>query len=285
MPEDTIEKSDAQAIIETALESAEPKELDLEATYLTVVPEGAIAEIHNLERYRSQPSRKRGNVELHDAASLGKYVNEHDDKSGSTALYADVYERRIVAVINGHAPAADGADGEPGWGDHCGRLQLRPTPEWLAWANLDGKLVDQVRFAEHIEDRLDDIRTPSGADVLELAKTFEAKVGVEFESAIVLESGQRQLTYKETIAARAGAAGQITIPKEITLGIKPFEGSDAYAIRARLRYRINAGALTIGIQLVKAEDVLRDAVNDTVATIESDTGLVAFSGTPASSVS
>ena len=52
----------------------------------------------DFEYLLDQPRRKRGTVQLHDAASLCAFVNEH--KTGSTRLYADAEAFTFVAVIN-----------------------------------------------------------------------------------------------------------------------------------------------------------------------------------------
>lgn len=269
--------TDAQAIIDTALEAAKP--VPLEPGYLghITVPDGAAGEVIDLGYLAERPRRPTGRAELHTAGALSSYTNTH--KWGWAALYADQYHRTMVAVLNGNEPTGDtGEEPAAGWGDHRATLTLRHTTEWLAWAEHDGELLSQRSFAEHLEDHLDEVVSPPAAELLELAKTFQAKVGVEFESELVLESGQRRLTYKETVAARAGHTGQITIPKEFDLGLAPFEGTDSYRLRARLRYRINGGNLTIGYQLVRPEDVCRDAFAAEVAKVEEATGLAALRG-------
>lgn len=265
---------DAANIIGIATAAAQSEELRPGVRNI-VLPAGGASTILDLERFEDHPRRRHGNTEHHTAASLGAHVKDETGVPGTVSrLYADVYTRTIIGVLNGHDEAT------AGWGDHRGSLTLRHTAQWERWAAHDGKLLDQVTFAEHIEDRLDDITAPTGAEVLELAKTFQAKTGIEFESAIVLDSGQRQLTYKETIAARAGLTGQITIPKEIEIGLAPFEGSDPYRVRARLRYRLSGGNLTIGYQIVGLEDLLRAAFDDQLAIVENVTGLEAYRGNP-----
>jgi DNA modification methylase len=51
---------DTQAIIEVAQAAAEPNELDIEATYGVIVPEGARFELVDLESQQLRPTRPRG---------------------------------------------------------------------------------------------------------------------------------------------------------------------------------------------------------------------------------
>lgn len=160
-------------------------------------------------------------------------------------------------------------------------LVFRHTPAWKRWAAYDGRLLGQSDFAEHIEASLPDVRVPSGADLLELAQSFQANTSVRFESSRDLGSGERQLVYREQVEAGAGRAGNITIPKQFELGLAPYEGSGLYQVSARLRYRITEGRLHLGYVLDRPEDVLRAAFDDVLRQVQEQTERVALLGTPA----
>lgn len=259
-----------------AAEAPVPHEVDPTSLYVVA---HEFAEVIDLERFALDPRRPRGRFEFHTTASLVQYVQRHRldgaelGGPGMPEVYADIDRVRIVAVLNVHEGETDA-----GWHDWIAAVTLRSTPEWKAWAKHDGELLDQVEFAEHLEDRLDDIVDPPAAELLEVARTFEAKRDVAFRSAIVVESGARQFTYNEQIEARAGAEGKVTVPSRFGLGLAPFEGSEAFRLEARLRYRITGGRLAIGYQLVRPDLVLRAAFLDAVLAVETGTGLVAHQG-------
>jgi hypothetical protein len=52
-------------------------------------------------------------------------------------------------------------------------------------------------------------------------------------------------------------------------------------IRARFRYRLNAGQLTLGYKLDDAKGVARDAVETIVGKLEADCSVTAMHGRPA----
>lgn len=266
----------AEVIIDTAIRTAEPTELADDQAYAFVVPEGASVEVVDVDREKrlDHPRRKRGTVELVQAASLIAYVSDHDEKDGRTRLFADVRGQRVVAVLNG-------PNAEPGWGDHKAILTLTTTPEWRRWTARDGAIGGQVEFAEHIEDCLDDIVEPPGADLLELAQTFEATTSAQFRTGARLDNGRRQLVYVEEIDAKAGQGGEITVPADFLISVAPIEGADPVVIKARLRYRVNGGQLKIGYILHRPDVVLREAFDNVVAGIETGTGITAYHGTPA----
>jgi uncharacterized protein YfdQ (DUF2303 family) len=226
----------------------------------------------DFEKLLPVPRRKRGTVELHDAASLCAFVNEH--KTDETHIYADATGFRFVAVIN------DATAPEPAWADHRAGLTLRQTEEWKRWAGKDNTLMSQEEFAEHIEDGAPEIVKPDAAAMLELAQTFQAKTGVDFKSSSVLQSGERQLTYNEEIKASAGGAGQITVPSIIELSLAAFEGGKKTKILARFRFRIGGGQLRIGYKLDRPEEVLREAVRSTADEIREATDIAVLNGTP-----
>lgn len=260
--------TDTQPIIDAALASAVPSPLDKEGRIYSVVnPDGGVVIIDvEAERRKIQdldaPRRKTGVYALHDAASFLAYVDKHGD--GATEVWADTTRSTITAVLDAH----EGDLGGPRFEQHRATYAVLLTDAWKAWAALDGKLLDQEAFAQHIEDRSIDIIRPNGADMLELAQSFHATIGVHFDSSKALSSGERQLTYREDINASAGKAGQMDIPASFDLGLVPFEGADAFPVTARFRYRIVNGTLRIGYHLERPADVLRTAFLDVVSHIE-----------------
>ena len=152
------------------------------------------------------------------------------------------------------------------------------TPAWKAWAKLDGRMLAQSDFAEHLEDRSIDIVDPTAAEMLDIAQSFEATTKVDFESAERIGDGQRKLLYKETVTAKAGQSGEIVIPEKFAVGLQPFEGGEAYRVVARLRYRIVGSNLQIGYKFERPEDVLREAFTDRMVAVAEATGQTVLRG-------
>lgn len=269
----TERTNNAQAIIDNATAAAEPTIFtdDLAAF---VVPEGGKVEVvdlaSRLDRYKDRPRRKVGAFTVHDGGSfcayMGKHAGEHSE------VWADAVGTKIVGVLNAHDV------GEADWADHRVTYGVQHTKAWLAWTQHDGRLLDQNAFAELIEDRALDIVSPSAADMLELAQTFQATIGVKFESSKRLSSGEAQLEYRETVEAKAGKAGRMDVPKQFQLAVKPFEGAETYKVTARFRYRITDGSLRVGYKLERPEDVLRDAFEGVAMAVEAGVTQPVFRG-------
>lgn len=278
MPEDASSPgrnympANTQAIIDCAVGTVEPHELDPGEFVGVMIPAGATHRVLDLETHLDRPRRKRGAVALHTGASLVDYVNRH--KTDAAVLYADIDSVSVVAVINDHSEAG------PGWSDHRATMTLRRTVAWKRWKARNGTIGDQVAFAEHIEDCQLDIVQPSGAEMLELAQSFKATTEARFGSSHMLTSGQRQIEYCEVVAAQAGRSGQLVIPDTFTIGVQPFEGSERYKVACRLRYRVAQGKMAIGFILERPEDVERAAFDGVLAVTRDNTEVLCLFGTP-----
>lgn len=272
------ENTNAQDIVNVAQAATEPSALRT-GLFSVLVPENARHLVVDLEQYDEHPRRKKANVKVADADSFVAYVKKHE--LAHTEVWADLVGTRVIAVINAHEDSDDiEVEGNAGWGDHRATLAVRKTDAWNAWTASDRKLMGQQEFAEHIEDRAVDIVKPTGAEMLELAQSFQARQGVEFESSKRLSSGESQLVYKETVAAKAGQRGQLDIPSLIELALIPFEGAPAYKVTARFRYRIDHGRLLLSYALERPDDVLREAFLDVVTLVEGDLDRKVYRGTP-----
>jgi uncharacterized protein YfdQ (DUF2303 family) len=230
----------------------------------------------DLEQYRSEPARRRGEVQLDEPASFEAYVNEFK-ADGICRLYADLRGAQLVAVFNDDNPVG-GSDGRGAWRDHRATLAVQPTPEWMAWLAHDKQLVGQVEFAEFLEEHLPEISEPPSADMLEIVRSFTATNNVVFRSGINLTSGETQFAYDEQLEAKAGTKKQLTVPTTFTLALVIYEGTDPVAVSARLRWRLRDGNLRIGFLLDDAQRMEREAFRSQVANASAATGLEALYG-------
>lgn len=262
-----------KTIVDTALLGADPAELETGKFYVVRTPGG----VHQIDltgdQYKALPTRKTGTTLVRDAASFLALWGKHGDDASE--IYSDADKLTVTAVLN--ANASDAAD----WGDHRIRLELRETDAWKQWARADGQLMPQEQFAEFIEDHLPEILEPAAADMLEIAQSISGTVKAEFASGTRLATGQRQLQYTETVAAKAGQKGNLVIPETFVVGLVPFEGSDGYKISARLRYRIEGNGLRLGYKLDRPADVRAKAFTDVIERIRTDIDHPVLNGTPA----
>lgn len=221
-----------------------------------------------------RPHRKTGEFIVTDVASFAGYLDKHG--LPETELWGHQEAGRVRAVINancasGDTTEGDTTEGDAGWGDHEVWLSLQHSTDWSEWLLASGKYLPQDEFAEFIEDHLPNFGDPTGADMLELARSFKATQRVEFGSE-KHAGGQTTIAYTETTEAKAGRKGAVEFPDRVRLGIRVYEGGRAYEVGARIRYRIREGSLVIGFKLDRPRDVIREAFDDVVDEIEGETG-------------
>lgn len=265
---------EAQTIADVALRTAPPAELEPGKYYAFHTATGIKAVDLTGPEHTGTPPRKRGTTTVLDVASFVAYWGKHADDDSE--VYADADRLTVTAVLDAHT--ADTAR----WSSHRLHLALRETEAWTQWRQYDGKLLKQEQFAEFIEDHLPELLEPSAADMLEIAQSIQGASKVEFTAGTRLSDGRRQLQYTETITAKAGQKGQLTIPEVFTIGLVPFEGSEGYRLTARFRYRIGTnGELTMGYKLERPGGILRTAFGDVVKAIGEQIEQPVMNGAPA----
>lgn len=239
---------------------------------ISLVPDSL--RIEDLEKHLPAPTRIRERLQLLDADTFIAYVNRFATEA--TAVFCNGPEgRTFTAVLDYHQP------GHPSWGNHKASYQCPTTVEWGRWRAADRKKLTQAEFAEFIEDNVKDIVQPDGmptapnaADMLEISRTLEAKKNISFRQGTRLDNGQVQLTYNEQIDGRAGETGQLSIPEQFFVAVKPFLGGDAFCVPARFRYRITEGRLVMWYELVRPDKVLEEAYGAVRAKIAGSIGTV-----------
>lgn len=221
-----------------------------------VVPAGY--NLQDLQPFKDAPRRIKQSIELRSAQSFCDYVTRFAEDGAS--VFCDLKGQSFTAVLDYHAD-----QDTPAWAGHKASYTCPIDSRWKTWTSRNGKQMNQVEFAQFIEDNLPDIVKPEGADMLTISRTLQAKKKVEFKSDQNLSNGDIQFTYNETTN---GSAGQLEIPQEFTLGIPVYEGGAKYEVIARLRYRISEGKLAMWYDLVRPERMEEDAFKETAEAIE-----------------
>ncbi|MFI1702000.1 DUF2303 family protein [Streptomyces bobili] len=264
---------EAQTIVDTALRSAPPAELEVGKYYAFHTSGGVKTVDLTGPEHTGIPSRKAGTTTVRDAEGfLAYWTKHHDDDS---EVYADSERLTITAVLDAHTA------GHARWSGHRLHLALRETTAWKQWLQYDGKLLSQEQFAEFIEDHLPELLEPSSAEMLEIAQSFQAAVKVDFQSATRLSSGQRQFQFVETQTTKAGQKGQLSVPETFVIGLIPFDGSQGYKLTARLRHRIGQHGLTLGYKIERPDEIRATAFADVVKSVGEQIDTAVMNGQPA----
>lgn len=256
--------TDVAAAVLTTLDLAAPHAVSDDGRFFAVPVGTRLVDLmREAEKFAPHPARKVGTYTVRDAESFAWYVTRH--ATPWTEAWADLNRRAILAVIDGHAASAGNFGA--GHGEHRVTLELRHTTAWKAWADLNGRMLPQEQFAEHVEARQAEVVEPRGADLLTIAQTIKQTKAADFESSKRLSDGQTVLVYREETKTSAGKSGEFEVPETITIAVAPFEGSDPFKVTARLRTRIDGGRLLIGYALDRADEVLEAAFRDVLTDV------------------
>lgn len=238
------------------------------STPFVVVPEGY--KVQDLEHLFQTPARVHGHRTMRDVDSFVATVAMN--AGDNTILYGCLNPPSFKAVFN------ESSTGAPGWADHTCTYDCALAIEWKTWKGSDGKQMDQAAFAKFIEDNAPDCLDPTAADMIEIARTLEAKKKVNFASAVRLDNGQTDLTYEEEIQGTA-AKGRLQIPQVFQIAIPVFENSARYTVEARLRYRIGEGGkLSLWYDLVRPHKTLEAQVREVWKQISASLGMTVLNG-------
>lgn len=277
----STDTDEARTDVDAAAELAAQPELvtiDADGRYGIFMPPGWTFDTYDEERDLDAPRRPYGTVSVFDADSFVAAVRHRRATEGiyfDPTIYADEDRLALVAILND-----DKGDGA-GWRDYRVELGLRPSPEWSHWAALDGKQVEQERFAEHIEDGVNELRAPEPAVMLDIAQSIHGHVSARIKAARRLQDGRVQFAYEEEAGAQAGEGGELTIPDTLVLALRPFVGGPAYEMTARFRYRLGRGEASLGYKLDRPHEVKRAAYLDVRSAVERDLGDVPVFAGPA----
>ena len=203
-----------------------------------------------MEHLLPNPPSIKEHVKVVEVDSFVEYWSRY--QNADSVIFVDDKANTINAVFDYHGA-------EPEWCRHKMTLSLLPTPEWAKWRQYSSKRLGQVEFAEFIQDNMTDVVNPDGATLLEIVTNLSNHRTAKFASNIRLDNGQVQFTYEEELMGFA-VAGNMSIPQEFELGIRPFARCVSYSVGARLRYRItDERTLTIWYEIKRPERVEIDA--------------------------
>lgn len=207
-----------------------------------------------------------------DPESFCGYVNTY--KEPNTRLYYTVKDGgfRAEAVIDDFEPGSAKATRRV----HTAVYQAVPTEEFRAWLSVNGKAMGQADFAEFLEERAREVTTPSGAEMLEIARTLEVKTGASYRSARREMDGGYNLTYEERHEAKAGLRGDLGIPGEIELALPLWHGTAPVRLEARFLVKVTEGTARFAIKLRHLDRVLRELAAETAKELQTATGIPAW---------
>lgn len=216
----------------------------------------------------AKPKYIKQTVTIETADSLVDYVNRF--KGADTMLFAEISSNRIVALVDYHAATAAAHIA------HRAKLELPYSEEWQLWSKISGKLMPQLEFARFIEENGADVRAPDAAELLEAVRDLQAHRKVNFTKAVRTSSDNENFEFQDE--TKATTKGGIELPTKFKLGLPVYFGDADTEVFAFLRWRLEEGALTLGVQLHRIEHVRQAVFKQIVLDVAARTGCPAVFG-------
>lgn len=225
-----------------------------------VIPEGF--KIEHLDSPKDRPDLIEANVELLDAESFIKYVKDYGN--AETTIFANPDKNTFTAIIDQHERATSGSP-PAWWQKHQARYNCPLSRQWNTWTESNKKPMSQTEFAIWLEDHLDDVHEPSGAELLEIIMKFKLISKAQFGSSINLHNGEVQFSW-----SNEHEKGTIEIPETIKLGIPVYKNGDEYAVKCRFKYRVNDGSLKLWYEIIQLDEIRDHAFEDVSAKLKEE---------------
>jgi uncharacterized protein YfdQ (DUF2303 family) len=260
-----LEGNTGEQIQQLTAVSLEARHVQEDSTPYVIYPEGW--QLQYLEV--SLPDHIEQIVTLFDLESFIVYLKHFGTEA--TAIFAEVTEASatFLAVIDYYRDSTS-----PSWATN--RVCFSPafSPEAVAWRGVDGIALTQEHFLDHLRKWGFVISSLSDADMIELASELDFKIDGEFSSHIERTNGGRKLLFQEKV----GQNKALPVPDKLRIKLPIFTNGNSYEIQADLLYRVRNGNLSITIELQRPYLAIRQAMQDLVDAVKSETGLALYRG-------
>ncbi len=248
--------------------------LDAECDPFIVVPNDC--KVENLGAY-VQPSVIKATPLFREMDSFIAYVAKWSNPD--TTIFANPApdSLEVTAIIDYHT--AEGAN----WCKHRAIFRTQMTPEYQTWMAANRKIMNQVDFATWLEDNAQLIRTPSGAELLELVRALHGHKNARFGGEVRLKTGNYSVSWEEETVVKANIkteGGDLELQHSIMAGIAPFYGVKPYPIQARLKTKVEDRKLSLWFETVSPHLIMRDSINLLCAQIREELKCPLLMGAP-----
>ncbi|UQE73859.1 DUF2303 family protein [Gordonia sp. PP30] len=204
-----------------------------------------------------------------DRDSFGRELRRRGLDSDGT-VWASRAKGRVTAVYNDLSTDLDDAYTRR---DDRLMLQFVTDPDWSTFGNVaDGQYHGQEEFGDLLDDAGHLIISHQAADLVELADSIRATSSGHFESRIQRSTGSQSVGWSESVEARAGAAGDLEVPKVVVFRVARFEDFPTVDLVCQVRLRVKGGQLLLGLFPRPYEHLLREQWQTVIGELGAEIG-------------
>ncbi|MBB2841424.1 UNVERIFIED_ORG: uncharacterized protein YfdQ (DUF2303 family) [Rhizobium etli] len=245
-----------------------------------------------IDEWRLTPQRKSGTAKVKTLESFIDLVERH--KTEHSVIFADTDWQKpsLTAVIDYHDKTNGGAADN---GKHRIHYEFPLSDSWKAWIKINGEPLEQLKFAEFIEDHIADLASPDTMEeedwrhkfsfrvafpneLVSLSRGLQVASEMKVKNVVSLQSGAAQINFEEE--HRDAAGNKLDVPGMFILSVPPFFRGEPTRIPVRLRYRLSSGKLFWICQLYRPDVHITEQVVRDMERAGADTGLPYFQGAP-----
>lgn len=209
-------------------------------------------EIRRKEISTGRPARHTGTQNVADVNSFIAMV-EREQIPSTTIIKAFLDDQAFCAVIN---YAEDGKIA--GHSDRNIRLELKHTPEFTRWSDMDRVRVSQKALAEFLEENMDDILEPTASEVIEMISNLKVKSKAQYHSVVDVNTGNQSVVFSESIKGET-VNGSLEFFSKFSIGVAPFRGSKRHEMQCRLRFSVVNERMEVFFSIINRTQAMEKA--------------------------
>lgn len=186
--------------------------------------------------------------------SFLSYVEQF--KTGATQIFANKDGGVIKAFIDYHMTD------KVQHNRHIPSLAIKYSEELKNWLAADKAPLNQLQFAEFIEDNMANVVEPDGGLLLDIVTNLSSSKKVEFQSSVRLNDGMQRVSYSEEGTNKG--RNDLDVPSQLKLALPIFYGEDdvLYSVGVTLRCRIKDGQAIFVIKMKDVQKKIDEAFTD-----------------------
>lgn len=214
-----------QTIIANAIAAAN-QTIETSGHMLAVVPKDIT--LHNLEQYQISRDRFRGALRTHSLPDFASYVARHTTDESKPAGFVDQDGMSATVLFN------LGTTAEPGHGDDCATLTLKPTAAYVALQAIVGKAMNQQALAEFLEDWMPYLVAGAGEETLPMLAAINAVRRMSIKATSTQSSEVGDLSARRSAMDEIEARSLETMPTTFIFTTRPYEPLEPASITLRV---------------------------------------------------
>lgn len=179
--------------------------------------------------------------------SFIQYLQQY--ASSQAICRASLGGNKIEGVLDYHGRARENAEkAVPSRCAHTATLNCPFDVDYQKWRPLlEGKFMKQKDFIEFMQEMIHTVHQPAAADLLDIAGDVSIDRVLRFRSARNDRSGNVSFVFDEQDGEGGAQGGEVKLPEFVEIVAPIFQGGIDMRITARLRYRLDNGALLLGV--------------------------------------